>query len=181
MPRKPTKEDLAAAYGKRVRDVIAPNLRVLFCGINPGLYTAWVGCHFAGPSNRFWPALHQSGWTPRRLDPCDRETLLQLRIGITNIVNFATRDAAELTREQLIAGGRTLRRKVLRCKPRALACLGLGAYRIAFGHKAAAVGPQPDRLGQTRVWVLPNPSGLNAHYKPADFARLFRELRESIE
>lgn len=178
---KPTKEDLLAANGKSVRDVIAPNLRVLFCGINPGLYTAYTGCHFAGPSNRFWPALHASGWTPRRYDASENRALLELGIGITNIVNIATRDAAELTAEQLVAGGAALRKKVLRYQPRILACLGVTAYRVAFGHKEAAIGRQPDHLGETAVWVLPNPSGLNAHYKPAEFARLFREMREAAD
>jgi TDG/mug DNA glycosylase family protein len=176
-----TKEELAAAHGKSVPDVIAPNLRVLFCGINPGLFTAAQGCHFAGPSNRFWPALHESGWTPRRYHAGENRELLKLGIGITNIVNYATRDATELTREQLEEGGRKLRRKVLKYKPRALACLGVTAYRVAFGHKAAAIGRQPDHIGDAQVWVLPNPSGLNAHYKPADFARLFRELREAVD
>lgn len=176
-----SKAELAAAHGRRVPDVIAPGLRVLFCGINPGLFTAATGCHFAGPSNRFWPALDASGWTPRRYHAGENRELLGLGIGITNIVNFATRDAAELTREQLERGGRLLRRKVLRYRPRCLACLGVTAFRVAFGHRAAAIGPQPDRIGETLVWVLPNPSGLNAHYKPADFARLFRELRDAVD
>ena len=175
-----TKEQLEAAHGRTVPDVIAPGLRVLFCGINPGLFTAAQGCHFAGPSNRFWPALHEGGWTPRRYEAGENRELLKLGIGITNVVPVATRDAAELTREQLEAGGAALRKKVLRYKPRALALLGLGAYRVAFGHKAATVGRQPETIGDTLVWVLPNPSGLNAHYKPADFARLFGELREAI-
>ena len=179
-PWKPTKEQLLAATGKTVRDVIAPNLRVLFSGINPGLYTAAVGHHFARPGNRFWPALYASGFTKRVLSPFDERELLQSGYGITNVVMRATASADQLTKEEIVAGGERLRAKVLRYRPRVLAVLGVGAYRTAFNQPKAAVGPQEDRIGETVLWVLPNPSGLNANYQAPELARLFRELREFI-
>ncbi len=178
---KPTKEEVQAAAGKTVRDVIAPDLRVLFCGINPGLYTAAVGRHFARPGNRFWPALHRSGFTPRLLSPFEERELLDYGYGITNVVARATAGAAELSPEEFARGGRLLRAKVRRYRPRFLAVLGVGAYRAAFGRPKAAVGRQEEKLEAATVWVLPNPSGLNANYQPADLARLFRELREAVE
>ena len=179
--RRPTAEELRAAAGRVVEDVIAPELRVLFCGINPGLYTAAVGHHFARPGNRFWPVLHAAGFTERVLAPEEERTLLERGCGITNVVPRATAAAAELTREELVEGGRRLAEKVALHRPRCLAVLGIGAYRAAFGRPRAAPGPQPEGIGETRVWVLPNPSGLNAHYQPAQMARLFRELRLAIE
>jgi TDG/mug DNA glycosylase family protein len=179
-PRKPTKEQLLAATEKTVRDVIAPDLRVLFCGINPGLYTAAVGHHFARPGNRFWPALYAAGFTDRLLSPFDERELLKSGYGITNVVSRTTATADLLTKEEIVAGGERLRAKVLRYHPKALAILGLGAYRTAFNQPKAIVGRQPDLIGQTVLWVLPNPSGLNANYQPAALARLFRELRESV-
>jgi len=176
---KPTKEQLLAATEKTVRDVIAPDLRVLFCGINPGLYTAAVGHHFARPGNRFWPALYAGGFTSRLLSPFDERELLKSGYGITNVVQRATATADMLTKEEIVAGGERLRAKVLRYHPRILAVLGLGAYRTAFNQPKAVVGPQEERMGSTRLWVLPNPSGLNANYQPAALARLFRDLRES--
>lgn len=173
---RPTKADLAAAAGKTVRDVIAPNLRVLFCGINPGLYTAAVGHHFARPGNRFWPTLHRAGLTPRLFSPFEERELLPLGIGITNIVARATNAADELTRDELIDGAKKLVRKVRKYKPKVLAIVGIHAYRIAFDHPSATLGLQSETIGDTQLWVLPNPSGLNAHYKPADLARLYREL-----
>ena len=178
-PWKPTKEQLLAATEKTVRDVIAPDLRVLFCGINPGLYTAAVGHHFARPGNRFWPALYAGGFTSRLLSPFDERELLKSGYGITNVVQRATATADMLTKEEIVAGGERLRAKVLRYHPRILAVLGLGAYRTAFNQPKAVVGPQEERMGSTRLWVLPNPSGLNANYQPAALARLFRDLRES--
>jgi TDG/mug DNA glycosylase family protein len=180
-PRRPTPEELLAAVGKTLPDVIAPGLRVLFCGINPGLYTAAVGHHFARPGNRFWPALHAAGFTERLLDPSEQRELLRHGYGITNVVARATAAAAELTGEELAEGGRQLVEKVERYRPGVLAVLGIGAFRTAFGRPGAALGAQPEDLGGTRVWVLPNPSGLNAHYRPDDLARLFRELREVTE
>jgi double-stranded uracil-DNA glycosylase len=178
-PWKPTKEQLLAATDKTVRDVIAPNLRVLFSGINPGLYTAAVGHHFARPGNRFWPALYAAGLTDRLLSPFDERELLKSGYGITNVVMRATASADQLTKEEIVAGGKRLRSKVLRYRPKVLAVLGVGAYRTAFNQPKATVGPQEDRIGETVLWVLPNPSGLNANYQAPDLARLFRELRES--
>ena len=178
-PWKPTKEQLLAATEKTVRDVIAPDLRVLFCGINPGLYTAAVGHHFARPGNRFWPALYAAGFTDQLLSPFDECELLKSGYGITNVVPRTTASADMLTKEEIVAGGERLRAKVLRYRPRILAVLGLGAYRTAFNHPKAVAGPQEERMGNTRLWVLPNPSGLNANYQAADLARLFRDLRES--
>lgn len=180
-PRRPTPEELLAAAGKTVPDVIAPDLEVLFCGINPGLYTAAVGHHFARPGNRFWPALHAAGFTERLLDPSEERELLRHGYGITNVVDRATAAAAELTREELAEGGSRLAEKVERFRPRVLAVLGIGAFRTAFGRPGAALGPQPEGLGRTRLWALPNPSGLNAHYRAGDLARLFRELKEVTE
>jgi TDG/mug DNA glycosylase family protein len=178
-PWKPTKEQLLAATEKTVRDVIAPDLRVLFCGINPGLYTAAVGHHFARPGNRFWPALWASGFTDRLLSPFDERELLKSGYGITNVVSRTTATADLLTKEEIVAGGEKLRAKVLRYRPRILAVLGVGAYRTAFNQPKATIGRQEAQIGNTLLWVLPNPSGLNANYQPADLARLFGELRES--
>ncbi len=177
--RKPTKAELAASVHLTVEDVIAPDLRVLFCGINPGLYAAAVGHHFARPGNRFWKALHAAGFTPRLLSPWEERELLDYGCGITNVVARATAGAAELTREELAEGGRLLEERVRRYGPRWLAVLGLGAYREAFARPGAAPGAQEETVGGARVWVLPNPSGLNASYRPEDFARLFRGLREA--
>lgn len=177
--RKPTKAELAAAFGRRIPDVIAPSLDVLFCGINPGLYSGATGNHFARPGNRFWPALHLSGFTPRQLHPSEKEALLELGLGITNVVDRTTARADELTDEEIVAGGRALRRKVKKYRPRYLAVLGLGAYRIAFGVKDATVGPQPETIGETKLWLLPNPSGLNAHYQLPALAEEFAKLRKA--
>lgn len=179
-PWKPTKEQLLAATEKTVRDVIAPDLRVLFCGINPGLYTAAVGHHFARPGNRFWPALYAAGFTARLLSPFDERELLKSGYGITNVVQRPTASADLLMKEEILAGGARLRAKVLRYHPKVLAILGLGAYRTAFNQPKAVVGRQPDLIGNTVLWVLPNPSGLNANYQAADLARLFRELKQSV-
>lgn len=180
-PWKPTKEQLLAATDKTVRDVIAPDLRVLFSGINPGLYTAAVGHHFARPGNRFWPALYAAGFTERVLSPFDERELLKSGYGITNVVMRATASADSLTKDEIVAGGEKLRAKVLRYRPRVLAVLGLGAYRTAFNQPKATVGRQEERLGATVLWVLPNPSGLNANYQAPELARLFRELREATD
>lgn len=179
-PWKPTKAQLRAASKKTVRDVIAPDLQVLFCGINPGLYTAAVGHHFARPGNRFWPTLYAAGFTDRLLSPFDERELLKSGYGITNVVKRTTAAADELTKDETIAGGERLRAKVLRYRPRVLAVLGLGAYRTAFNHPKAAVGRQENLMGKTVLWVLPNPSGLNANYQREDLARLFRELKDYL-
>ncbi|HEX8436044.1 G/U mismatch-specific DNA glycosylase [Archangium sp.] len=162
-------------------DLLRPGLRVLFCGINPSVYSAVVGCHFARPGNRFWPALHASGFTERLLAPWEQEELLALGCGITNVVERATVSADVLTAEELAQGGRRLEAKVRRYRPGVLAVLGIGAWRTAFKHPRASLGPQPETLGGARVWVLPNPSGLNAHYRPVELARLFRELRVAVD
>jgi len=180
-PFRPTKQQLIDAAGKTLPDVIGPNLRVLFCGINPGLYTAAVGHHFARPGNRFWPALHKSGFTDRLISPFDERELLQSGIGISNVVPFATASAAELTREDFIAGGRRLGSKVKRYNPRIIAILGVGAYRHAFDLPKAQIGAQPERIHDARVWVLPNPSGLNANYQLPELVKLFRQLRKAVD
>jgi TDG/mug DNA glycosylase family protein len=180
---KPDRAALAAAYGGTIPDLIAPGLSVVFCGINPGLWSAAVGHHFGRPGNRFWPALHHGGLTPRQLRPDEQSELLGYGYGVTNLVRRATARADELTPAEFVAGGRTLVAKVNRHRPRWLVVLGTGAYRIAFGNRAAVVGPQPERIGSTGIWVLPNPSGLNAHYPPprlaAEFARLAAHLPSS--
>jgi TDG/mug DNA glycosylase family protein len=183
MPKewKPTREQIQAAAGKVVKDVIGPGLKVLFCGINPGLYTAAVGHHFARPGNRFWPSLHQGGFTPRVFSPFEERELLPLGYGVTNVVMRATAAADELSDDELIAGGKKLVNKVRKYRPRVLAVLGVGAYRVAFGDKAAVVGLQERMIGDTRLWVLPNPSGLNAHYHARDLGRLFGELKEFVD
>jgi TDG/mug DNA glycosylase family protein len=176
-PPRPTRADLEAARARTLPDVIGPGLAVLFVGINPGLYTTAIGHHFGRPGNRFWPALHQSGFTPRLLAAWEDASLLGLGLGITNLVARTTAAAAELTPDELAAGAAALRRKVRRHRPRVVAFLGLDAYRTGFGHKRAALGRQVELLEGAVVWVLPNPSGLNASYQLPDFARLFGELR----
>jgi len=180
-PWKPTKEQLLAAEGKTVRDVIAPRLRVLFCGINPGLYTAAVGHHFARPGNRFWPALFAAGFTDHLVSPFDERELLQIGYGITNVVMRATATADQLNREELRLGGRRLTTKVRRYEPAFLAVLGLGAYRAAWERPRAVIGRQEQLIGKTIVWVLPNPSGLNAHYQAKDLALIFSELKAAVD
>jgi TDG/mug DNA glycosylase family protein len=162
-------------------DLIAPGLRVLFCGINPSLYSAVVGYHFARPGNRFWPTMHAAGFTRRRLAPSEQHELLELGYGITNVVDRATATADEVAPQELLTGGRRLVSKVKRYRPRFLAVLGISAYRAAFQRPEARLGLQPELLGDSRLWVLPNPSGLNAHYQLSDLARLFRELRRATE
>ena len=178
---KPTRLDLLAAKNKTVRDVIAPGLRVLFCGINPGLYSGATGHHFARPGNRFWPTLYQAGFTPRLLHPAEEEELLTLGYGITNLVARATATADELTSDELLAGKKRLARKVKQYAPRVVAVLGIGAYRSAFQEKTATLGLQPKQLANSALWVLPNPSGLNAHYQLADLVEHFGTLRETVE
>lgn len=175
---KPTAADLAAAQDKGIRDILAPQLRVLFVGINPGLYSAATGHHFARPGNRFWPALHAAGYTARLLHPSEQRQLLRAGYGVTNLVNRATARAEHLAPEEFAAGGRKLARKVRRYRPAVVAFLGLGAYRAAFARPKAQIGPQPETIEGARIWVLPNPSGLNANYQLAALAKLFREVRE---
>jgi TDG/mug DNA glycosylase family protein len=160
-------------------DVLEPGLRVVFCGINPGLYSAATGHHFARPGNRFWPTIHRAGFTPRQLRPEEQWEMPRLGLGLTNVVARASAAAAELSPAELRAGAAVLREKVERFAPAYLAVLGITVYRSAFDRPAAALGAQPERIGGTTVWVLPNPSGLNAHYRPDDLARLFGELRDA--
>ena len=177
---KPSRSDLLAAKDKTIRDVIAPGLHVLFCGINPGLYSGATGHHFARPGNRFWPTLHRAGFTPRLLVPAEQRELLLLGYGITNLVARTTATADELTSDELLAGWKRLESKVKRYRPRILAVLGIGAYRTAFQEPKAVLGLQTRSIAKAAVWVLPNPSGLNAHYQLADLAAYFRSLRETI-
>lgn len=173
---KPTREQVALASGKTVPDLIGPNLNILFSGINPSLYSAAVGHHFARPGNRFWPSLRAAGITPRQFSPFEGPLLLELGCGITNVVDRATVAADELSVAEMIEGGQALVEKVRRYTPTFVAFLGITAYRSAFGRPRASVGLQPERLFDTKIWVLPNPSGLNAHYQVADLGRLFAEL-----
>jgi TDG/mug DNA glycosylase family protein len=178
---KPTREQVEGALGKKMTDIIGPGLQILFCGINPSLYSAAVGHHFARPGNRFWPTLYAAGFTDRLFDAFEDTRLLERGYGITNVVERATATAAELEPEEYVLGGQRLEAKVRRYGPQVLAVLGVSAYRAAFGKKDAAVGRQEEELGGAKVWVLPNPSGLNAHYRLEDLARVYRELRVSVE
>lgn len=175
------RQSLEAYYGKTVPDVIAPGLRVLFCGINPSLMSAARGCHFARPGNRFWPALHKSGFTSRQLSPPDNRELLDYGLGVSNIVARATRNAAELLAAEYPPGVAELTRKCRQFRPKFVAVLGVGAYRLGFGDPTATLGPQERRVGPSRLYVLPNPSGLNAHYSPAQLAKLFRAFRQYVD
>jgi TDG/mug DNA glycosylase family protein len=178
--KRPTAADLAAARGRAIPDVLAPGLAVVFCGINPGLWSAATGHHFARPGNRFWPALHRGGFTPRQLDPAEQEEMLAHGLGITNLVARGTARADELSAAELVAGEEILARKVDRLRPEWLAVLGVTAYRSAFGRRHATVGRQPDRLAGTGLWILPNPSGINAHYTLDRLAREFSNLRHAL-
>ncbi|MEG3628063.1 G/U mismatch-specific DNA glycosylase [Streptomyces poriticola] len=176
-----TPAELEAARDRLVPDVAADGLRVLFCGINPGLTTAVTGHHFARPGNRFWPVLHRSGFTPRLLRPDEQRELLSHGLGITNVVARATARADELSAEEYREGGRLLALKVARLRPRWLAVVGVTAYRAAFGERRAQVGPQQRRIADAHVWVLPNPSGLNAHWTVRTMAEEFARLRAAAE
>jgi TDG/mug DNA glycosylase family protein len=162
---------------KPLPDVLAPDLDVLFCGINPSLMSAERGHHFARPGNRFWPAIHLAGFTPRLFTPDEDRELLLHGLGITNVVARPTRAAAELTPEELRDGAAALAELVEEYRPRVLAVLGITAYRGGFGRPTAVMGPQPERIGGATTWVVPNPSGLNAHFQVADLARIYAELR----
>jgi TDG/mug DNA glycosylase family protein len=179
-PFKPSKEQIENAVGKKVPDLIDHGLKVLFCGINPGLYSGAVGHHFARPGNRFWPTLFAAGFTDRLFTPFEEDELLLRGYGITNLVRRATASADELAKEEIAQGALSLKRRVLKYRPRYVAVLGISAYRTAFLRPAASIGHQDeDLIGDSRLWVLPNPSGLNAHYQRAELARLFRELRDA--
>jgi len=178
--RKPTVEEVRAAHGKLLPDILASDLNVLFCGINPGLYSAAIGCHFARPGNGFWPALHASGFTGDRLEPFEQEEMLRFGCGLTNLVARATAVAAEISAEELREGRSVLEKKVGKYRPAWVAVLGKGAYRKAFGRSNAEFGRQEEELAGAGLWLLPNPSGLNAHYQPPALAELFGELREVV-
>ena len=177
MTPRHTPADLAAANGRTIEDVIAPDLDVLFCGINPGLLSALTGHHFARPGNRFWPTLHRSGFTPHQLAPAEQEQLLGWGLGITNVVARATTGAADLRPEEYRTGGEVLRAKVEKFRPRWLAVVGIGAYRVAFDAPKAVMGRQELMVGETGLWVLPNPSGLNALWTAPKLTEAFRAFR----
>lgn len=183
-PRRPTPSPdagpVTAAGGEGlVPDVIGPDLDVLFCGINPGRLSGATGHHFAHPGNRFWKALEASGFTDRRLRPDQQHQMLDYGLGITNLAGRTTATAAELTRDELRDGAAILEDKVARYRPKVVAFLGLTAYRTAFRRPRATVGPQEDRLGDARLWVLPNPSGLNASWPAPRLADAFRDLKQA--
>ncbi|MDQ3749975.1 MAG: G/U mismatch-specific DNA glycosylase [Acidobacteriota bacterium] len=178
---KPTKEDLRDAINRTTEDLIDYNLKVLFCGINPGMWSGATGFHFAKPGNRFWKTLHLSGFTDRLLHPSEEHELLENGCGITSFCKRTTARADELSNEEMIAGGKVLVKKVLDFKPQFLAVLGIGAFRTAFNQPKAQLGLQDEKIGETKIWLLPNPSGLNAHYQLNDLAKLFGELRQTIE
>lgn len=180
MSTRPSRAQLEAARKNTLADVITEDLRVLFVGINPGLYSAAIGHNFGRPGNRFWPTLHRSGFTAHQLAPSEEHSLLALGLGITNIVARTTARADELTRDELLAGCALLRTKVQRYTPRVVAVLGVTAYRNAFQRPRAQLGAQDEPFGGARVWVLPNPSGLNAHHQLDDLARLFAALRSTL-
>jgi TDG/mug DNA glycosylase family protein len=178
-PRRPTREEVAASAGRTVPDVTAQHLDVLFVGINPGLYSGAVGHHFARPGNRFWKTLAGAGFTPRLLGPFEEGVLLEYGIGITNLVQRATAGADEISVEELRQGARRLESKVCRVRPGVVAFLGLSAFRVAFDRPGAVVGEQPERICGARTWLLPNPSGLNAHYQLDRLIAVFGALRHS--
>ena len=179
-PWKPTKAQLAAAAGTTLPDLVAPGLRVLFCGINPGLYTAAIGHHFGRPGNRFWKVIHLAGFTERQLSPFEERRLLDVAIGVTNLVPRATAAASELTLEEVRNGIARVEELASEYRPGYVAFLGMQAYRSAMRQPRAAMGLQPQtRLGSAQVWLLPNPSGLQAHYQLADMVELFGELRQA--
>ncbi|WFE55220.1 G/U mismatch-specific DNA glycosylase [Micromonospora sp. WMMD1155] len=178
---RPTRAELAAAADRTIPDVLAPGLEVLFVGINPGLWSAATGWHFARPGNRFWPALHAGGFTPRLLHPSEQDELPAHGLGITNMAARASARADELSTEELLAGAAILADTVARHRPRWVAVVGVTAYRIGFQRPKAAFGPQPETLGDARLWVLPNPSGLNAHFTPVTLGLAFAELRVAAE
>ena len=175
--KRPSPEDLAAARDRTVPDVLAPGLRIVFVGINPGLWSGATGFHFAKPGNRFWRAIHLAGLTPTLFEPDQSADLLGCGLGITNLVNRTTAAASELTNEELRLGAQVLEAKIGKFQPRKVAFLGVTAYRVAFGHPKAVVGRQEESVGGSEMWVLPNPSGLNAHYQLADLAREYAALK----
>jgi TDG/mug DNA glycosylase family protein len=177
---RPTPAAIAAAADRTIPDLVGDDLRVLFSGINPSLYSAATGHHFARPGNRFWPALHRSGFTPRQLHPSEQHLLPDIGLGITNVVARATARADELSPAELVEGGALLTALAARLRPGFLAILGVTAYRAAFGRPKATTGCQDHEIGGVRVWVLPNPSGLNAAWTAPRLAEAFGELRRAV-
>jgi double-stranded uracil-DNA glycosylase len=175
---RPSPEDLAAARERTLEDLIAPGLRILFVGINPGLWSGATGFHFARPGNRFWPALFRAGLTPRLLAPTEQRELIDYGLGIVNLVPRTTAAAAELSNDEIKSGGLALITKIERYKPARVAFLGVATYRTAFDRPTASIGRQDERIGGSETWVLPNPSGLNAHYQLADLAEAYAQLRD---
>ncbi len=175
------RSQLLAASGRSVPDLVAPGLRVLFVGINPSLWSAMSGHHFGNPHNRIWPVLHEAGFTPRRLQPSEGAELLRLGYGITNFVNRATATAAELSSEELRAGGAVVAATTARLQPAVVAFLGMTAYRTAYRRPHAPAGPQEELIQGVATWLLPNPSGLNAHYQLPELVELYRELRLALD
>ncbi|MEV3930554.1 G/U mismatch-specific DNA glycosylase [Streptomyces sp. NPDC049944] len=175
-----TPEEVRAARDRLVPEVVAGGLRVLFCGINPSLMSAATGHHFAHPGNRFWPVLHLSGFTPRQLKPSEQGLLPRYGLGITNVVARATARADELSAEEFREGGRLLSAKVEGLGPQWLAVVGVTAYRTAFGERGARIGPQERTIGGARVWALPNPSGLNAHWTVTAMAEEYARLLTAV-
>lgn len=177
---RPTKDQLAGAYDRTLPDLVAPGLRVLLVGINPSLWSGWSGYHFGRPSNRLWTTLHEAGFTPRKLAPEDAAELLAAGIGISNLVARATARADELTDDEIRAGVSRLSALVREVRPRAVAVLGVSAYRVAFARPKATVGRQPETLDGAMLWVLPNPSGLNAHYQQPALTAEYAALRAAL-
>ena len=180
MPTAPTRAELLAAYGKTIPDLAGPGMRVLLVGINPSLWSGWAGVHFARPANRLWRTLYEAGLTDRILHPSDTDALVGAGIGITNLVGRATARADELSNAELQAGVAKLRRLVRKHRPAYVAFLGLSAYRIAFGKPKARIGRQDEHLAGATVWLLPNPSGINAHYQQPDLTKAYAELRAAL-
>lgn len=174
---RPSAADLVAARDRTIADVIAPDLDILFVGINPGLWSGATGHHFARPGNRFWRALHEAGLTPTPLSPDRQDDLLRHGPGVTNLVPRTTAAAAELTADELRAGATLLVAKIERFRPRKVAFLGVSTYRTAFDRPKASIGRQAEHIAGAEVWVLPNPSGLNAHYQLPELAAAYAALR----
>jgi double-stranded uracil-DNA glycosylase len=177
MTMKPTRSELLQAYGAVIPDLVEPGIRVLLVGINPSLYSGWTGLHFARPGNRLWRTLHEAGFTDRLLRPEDTEAILAAGLGITNLVARATARADELTDEEVRAGVEPLARLVRSLTAPVVAFLGVSTYRVAFGRPRARVGRQEERFEDAGVWVLPNPSGLNAHYQQPALTTAYAEVR----
>ncbi len=178
---KPSKEDLRDAANRTTEDLIDYDLKVLFCGINPGIWSGATGFHFAKPGNRFWKALHFGGFSDRVLHPSEEHELLENGYGITNFCRRTTARADELTTEEYVEGGKALAKRIKKFKPQFLAVLGITAYRLAFNQPKVKLGLQEEKIGRTKIWLLPNPSGLNAHYQINDLAKLFGELKQAVE